>query len=492
MPDEKVYFESIDFGDGIPRHPRESAFANNVNENGCKNRFIFDMKEIIQRNTGGTWNRNTFTKTGATFTIDGDSVIFGGTPTGYVNFNFYQKISKPAIYKLSGLKDCTNVLFGGCTLYLNGSQVGSIVINSKNDTTLDLSAYTFDTINIDVKRAGNNVAMSGTAFIMLCLKSDWDLDNTWAVPSKTNLQLTQDSVTWDNLSEVGAVNYIYPTSSTNTDSAGVTWTLNSDNSVSVSSGGVAPSTGTGFSYRNNNAAFLRGKTVTFKANVTGNTPTYDKLYFAVICRETEKGANLVRYDLWPIDGQTEVTFTVPNNTNYILIGCNIQNGATTAIDCKISPMITPVSYNGSYVPYAKTNKELTEDVAELLNDGKPYSFGIMGSNTKPSFLNGDTLANKTILEIFSALPINSVGESYGTFAIGSEISVVTYSGTNTLFSDIMSLTGLTHIPAGLLTIKKTEAQRGLVTYNTGNKIFNCRIMNNALETCYLMELTPIT
>lgn len=168
-----------------------SAFVNNVNVNGSKNRFIFDMKEIIQRNTGGTWNGNTFTKSGATFTIDGDSVIFGGTPTAYASFVFYQKISKPAIYELSGLKDCTNVLFGGCTLYLDGSQVGNIVINSKNDTSLDLSAYTFDAITIDVKRASDNAAMSGTAFLMLCLKSDWDLDQTYVPPAMTNQELTE-------------------------------------------------------------------------------------------------------------------------------------------------------------------------------------------------------------------------------------------------------------------------------------------------------------
>lgn len=168
-----------------------SAFVNNVNVNGSKNRFIFGMEDIIQNNTGGTWSGNTFTKNGATFTIDDGSIIFGGMPTTYVNFKFILKISKPAIYELSGLKDCVNVLFGGCTLYLNDSQVDNIVINSKNDTTLDLSAYTFDTISIDIKRANDNVAMSGTAFIMLCLKSDWDLDQTYVPPTMTNQELTE-------------------------------------------------------------------------------------------------------------------------------------------------------------------------------------------------------------------------------------------------------------------------------------------------------------
>jgi hypothetical protein len=211
----------------------------------------------------------------------------------------------------------------------------------------------------------NTVETGEVNFENAMIRLATDADATFQPYAKTNQQLTEDTASLlDNTEVNGAVNYIYPINPTNTDSSGVTWTLNSDNSISVSSGGIAPSTGTGFSYRNNNAAFLRGKTVTFKANVTGNTPTYDKLYFAVICRETESGANLVRYDLWPIVGQTEVTFTIPNNTNYVLIGCNIQNGATTAIDCKISPIVSLASYNGDYVPYAKSNKELTDDVAD--------------------------------------------------------------------------------------------------------------------------------
>lgn len=251
--------------------------------------------------------------------------------------------------------------------------------------------------------------------------------------AKTNRQLTQDTTGLiDNMMENGAVNYIYPIDSTKTDSAGVTWTLNSDNSVSVSSGGISPSTGTGFSYRNNNAAFLRGKTVTFKANVTGNTPTYDKLYFAVICRETESGANLVRYELWPTVGQTEVTFTVPDNTNYVIIGCNIQNGATTAIDCKISPIVSLASYNGSYVPYAKTNKELSSQMQTLESDISDIETAIANNvlyftSQACSALTGDfctvsnakITANHVVAEVIFANPSAITTDVTWTTASGS-------------------------------------------------------------------------
>jgi hypothetical protein len=325
-----------------------SAFVNNVNVNGSKNRFIFDIEEIIQNNTGGTWSGNTFTKGGATFTIDGDSVIFSGTPTGYVNFIFYQKISKPAIYELSGLKDCTNVLFGGCTLYLNGSQVGSIVINSKNDTTLDLSAYTFDTISIDVKREANNVAISGTAFIMLCLKSDYDLDPTYIPPAKTNQQLTRDKVGMDLLSEVGAVNQLLIKTSGDTIlSNGVYGTYNSDNTITLHGTATNDLVTSVEEYK----TFKAG---TYKLSGAPSMGSSDSLVSLTMRTSSNTIYGGARNDT---DG---VIFTLPTDTAlklviYVKRGTNVEGKV-------VKPMLTPVSYNGSYVPPAKTNKELTDEL----------------------------------------------------------------------------------------------------------------------------------
>ena len=45
------------------------------------------------------------------------------------------------------------------------------------------------------------------------------------------------------------------------------------------------------------------------------------------------------------------------------ISLYLSTGLVLSSAITFKPMITPVSYNGPYVPYAKTNRELTEDVA---------------------------------------------------------------------------------------------------------------------------------
>jgi hypothetical protein len=61
-----------------------------------------------------------------------------------------------------------------------------------------------------------------------------------------------------------------------------------------------------------------------------------------------------------------------NSSHTYKAGITLRNNGTTH-STTFKPMVTVASYNGSYVPYAKSNKELTEDVdsmySELLNNG---------------------------------------------------------------------------------------------------------------------------
>ena len=334
-----------------------SAFVNNVNENGCKNRFIFDIEEIIQNNTGGTWSGYKFTKGGATFTIDGDSVIFGGTPTGYVNFIFYQKISKPAIYILSGLKDCTNVLFGGCTLYLNGSQVSSIVINSKNDTTLDLSAYTFDTISIDVKRQGNNVAMSGTAFIMLCLKSDWDLDPTYAPPTKTNQQLTKDTTGLIDSQNIDGCKNHFGMSWSGSVNNGITYQANGDNTITAN-GTVTTSPSAAIGSSGYITGLIIGETYVLSGLPEPTTLSGGEAFIKLYKNDNSYS------EIKTSSGNKTLTFTY-DDTNAKAIDIGIRTVGTVVTNAVFKPMICLKSLydaDPTFVPYAKSNKELTEKI----------------------------------------------------------------------------------------------------------------------------------
>lgn len=337
-----------------------SALTNNVNVNGCKNLFLVDLEKIISTNKGGTWNGNTFTQKGATYTInDNDSVTFGGTPTDYTQIVFPQNVSKADKYMLSGLSGCTNVVFGGCSMYLNDTLVSSIVINSKQNTELDLSSYTFDRITIDVKRLTNNTAMSGTAFIMLCLKSDWDLDPTYVPPTKTNLQLTQDSVTWDDYSELGAVNML--------DSAIATQTVND---ITVTNNGDGSYTVNCSSTEHYSANFISTKKVTLPKGTYKWTASADG--------KSPIGSNDCYAFIRGVNGTVDWYRSYQSSHGYGIITLTqeseIEFGLTVAANATVSnltfkPMLTVPSYNGDYVPYAKSNKELTEDVDTINNNG---------------------------------------------------------------------------------------------------------------------------
>jgi hypothetical protein len=67
-------------------------------------------------------------------------------------------------------------------------------------------------------------------------------------------------------------------------------------------------------------------------------------------------------------GDTEVTFDATSAYQYYTVQISIR--ANTQINnVTIKPMICVPDYNGGYVPYAKSNRELTEDVA--LNSYQP-------------------------------------------------------------------------------------------------------------------------
>jgi hypothetical protein len=337
-----------------------SAFANNVNVNGSKNKLYLDLERLISDNTGGTWNNNKYTYRDGEFTVNEDSITFGGTPTNVASIYFMLTNDEipPEKYVLSGLADCTNIMWGGVNLFKDGVSVQTFNINSKNNTEIDCSSYTYDTVRVEMKRTANNVAMSGTANVMLCLKSDWDLDNTFAPYSKSNHQLTQDSVSWVDAAQIGAMNWCPNDATTQPISDGTTpftFTVNSDKSVTVS----APS------YPVTLASTISLDLHTF----TGNEDFVGKTVKA--SGGVESGIRLVAYRALTADGSAGSVdiesdaqiFNWANNGSGTKAQMKIEmmSGKTLSGPVTFKPMIAPVDYNGPYVPHAMTNRELTEE-----------------------------------------------------------------------------------------------------------------------------------
>lgn len=334
-----------------------SAFANNVNVNGSKNLFVFDIESLAANTENdGSWNGNTYTKNGISITINDDNMVFSGTPTNNSGIHVLLNGIPKASYMLSGLAECTNVTWGNVILKKNGTQVTNISHFNKADWNLDLSSYDYDSVDIEIKREKNNVAVSGTLYPMLSLKTDYDLDSTWVAPSKTNLQLTQDSVTWDDLSEVGAVNYFNNTASSPQTDKGVTYTVDATTKKITATG---TNDGTANSY------------ITVKQNLKAGTYR---------CSGCPSGGSNGNYRIvWDVnDSQNNfdygdgVIITLATD-GHVAAYFNIMKNYAISGSVVFEPMITSLDYNGPYVPYAKSNKELTDELTNYLVQ-KDYNF----------------------------------------------------------------------------------------------------------------------
>lgn len=189
-------------------------------------------------------------------------------------------------------------------------------------------------------------AISGTLSIspMICLKSDYQLDPTYAPPVKTNRQLTEDSVSWSDEAQIGAVNELNNTATTQIVESEVTFTVNDDKSVTASWSSITAQRELVLC-----GAFTLTNTRRLSGCPSGGGNTTHRLYAV-------DSSNHYYSD----DGNGII---LPSGS-YKSVRMVIFTGASSPLTFK--PMIAPVSYNGPYVPYAKTNKELTDDASSLL------------------------------------------------------------------------------------------------------------------------------
>lgn len=190
---------------------------------------------------------------------------------------------------------------------------------------------------------------------MIGLVSTPNFDYAHYVPyAKTNRQLTEDSVDWDDYSEVGAVNLFKNTLTTQTVN-GVTYTVNDDLSVSTANSATA-----------NGGVMLGGFTAkkgkTYRISGCPSGGDADDTYALIVRATNSTSGSVIGSDVG--DG----FIYTPSADTTIYLQIRFASGQS-ASGLKFSPMITLPSYNGDYVPYAKSNKELTEDVAEMVKGG---------------------------------------------------------------------------------------------------------------------------
>lgn len=153
-------------------------------------------------------------------------------------------------------------------------------------------------------------------------------------------------VGWDDYSKLGAVNLAPNNLATQTiANANCTFTHNDDDSITVNSSGVIK----GWSVEVCSMTIKKG---TYKLKGTGT----DDVKFQIV-------DNPVTHQLYEA-GANDVIMTFATDTA-IKLRVTVFNGKSYN-NIVIYPMITLASYNGPYVPYAMTNRELTE---KLTADG---------------------------------------------------------------------------------------------------------------------------
>jgi len=312
---------------------------------------------------------NILTGTGISWQLKDDmSSVANGAATSMNQIATEMFTLEAGTYKINGLPSGggTSSTFKMWLLdFSSGTETALVQMTSTSDYTFTVTADNKLVLRADVYK---NYTASNLNFKPMIRKSD-RTSNTYIPYRAKNLKLTQKTIGLiDNQNVNGAVNMIYPIESSKTE-GGLVYTLNEDNSLTISG---TPNGVSGFAYRNNNGAFLRGKSVRLKINPSTQYAN-NKWYVAFIFRETEGGSNLARYDL-ELGGsnyQDEKVVTVPANTNYIMVQFNL-NGSTVALNTTVKPILAVESYDGPYVPYSgKSNKELTEDVASLEDNKQP-------------------------------------------------------------------------------------------------------------------------
>lgn len=358
-----------------------TAFANNVNENGCKN--LLPMNAPLP-----------LTSRGVTYSLNTDkSIHVNGNNTSANVALFFPMLAdqnESPLFNVDDYFDRNETYVG----HISDSNVNvRLVLKFKdaNETDLQtLTIYTHETFTIpsgavtffvDIRVGAGTSISNKDVYPMLCLKSDYDLDPTYVPHSKTNRQLTEDSVTWEDYSEVGAVNYCKNNATTTTTTDGTTtftWTVNDDKSVTVS----APSYPVTLashqtltiwnSITADGCILLVGKTFRLSGCPSGGGSNNYKI--TVYRAESADGSTGTPEDYG--DGKI---FTWKNNGSGTKanVSLSVRSGYTMTGPLTFKPMLTDPSYNGPYVPYAMTNRELTEQIittgtTPLSNSGTDY------------------------------------------------------------------------------------------------------------------------
>lgn len=282
-----------------------------------------------------------------TWTKESDGTVVATKTSSAASIADFATVTLPAgSYRLSG---CPS---GGSDSMYNmsvGISGGAELARDKGSTALFTLSET--TTLIIKARTGASLAVNTQVhFKPMISFAFMDLSYDDYVPyAKSNQLLTKETTgLLDNTEVNGAVNML-PNNATSQVINGVTFTVNADGSVTASGTATAKATLQICSHQNH--VFpdsILGKSVKISGSINTNN------------------AYVQLYDPLTNTGKRDTTFTIPSNMNSLSWNVVIEVTSGTTVNGTFKPMITVASYNGDYVPYVKSNKELTYELTNKI------------------------------------------------------------------------------------------------------------------------------
>ena len=306
----------------------------------------------------------TQTVNGITYTANSDgSITINGTATGWAQSYVIQGLLHKGTYKISiGTALPTKVW-----ATLRNVDASSSILNLGNGSSIVEKSFTLSSdtnVGLFCGIEGGITVNNLTVYPMIRPASI--TDDTYVPYSRTNQELTGEVEPMLNV--LGAKNLL-PNNAVSKTVNGITFTVNSDGSIGISS----TNSETNGSYSVSDEFLL--KKGSYKLSRGKHSTPCPSLYIA-----KASDFSLIA-ELTTDSGTEEISFTLDAD---VKVKCWMWYIANNAYNTTFYPMIRPASIqDDTYVPYSMTNKQLTDCVA------KNYSFSVSfdGEKTVRDVLN---------------------------------------------------------------------------------------------------------
>lgn len=331
---------------------------------GAKNLLPFDISHIIRINGGGTWNGLAYTYNGVTYTLLSDGTVrVNGTATAYSLFRIIDAnsifLNPSNDYYITGSPSSSTA----STYYVYYSELinGSWVYYSNlgDEDTLFTPNITATQCVVDIVVRDGQIADNVIFKPMLRLATD--SDSTYQPYAMTNKELTKQVAPIDDMNNILGAKNLLPNHNVTQVIDGITFTVNNDGTVTATGTSTALVVFDVVNTELLSPFKLNSGTYILTDGLTASQ--YEGAYTALTLKYTD---DTVEYNV----ADTSINknqFTVDTSTiKDWYFGICIRANKTVNITFK--PMVRPASIkDATYVPYSKTNSELTVGLSNLSN-----------------------------------------------------------------------------------------------------------------------------